>query len=40
MIEEMEFGEWVCEKILKVVPHRHFIFKEATQSGRPIGVAF
>jgi len=30
MIEEMEFGEWICEKILKVVSHRHFIFKEAT----------
>ena len=22
----MEFGEWLCEEVLKAVPHRHFIF--------------
>ena len=22
----MEFGEWLCEEILKAVPHRHFVF--------------
>ena len=22
----VEFGEWICEEVLKVVPHRHFIF--------------
>ena len=22
----MEFGEWICEEVLKAVPHRHFIF--------------
>jgi hypothetical protein len=22
----VEFGEWLCEEILKAVPHRHFIF--------------
>lgn len=22
----MEFGEWLCEEILKAVPHRHFTF--------------
>jgi len=22
----VEFGEWICEEVLKAVPHRHFIF--------------
>ena len=22
----VEFGEWLCEEILKAVPHRHFVF--------------
>ena len=22
----MEFGEWLCEEVLKAVPHRHFVF--------------
>ena len=22
----VEFGEWLCEQVLKAVPHRHFIF--------------
>ena len=22
----MEFGEWLCEEIVKAVPHRHFVF--------------
>lgn len=22
----VEFGEWLCEEVLKAVPHRHFIF--------------
>ena len=22
----VEFGEWLCEKVLKGVPHRHFVF--------------
>ena len=22
----MEFGEWLCEEVLKDVPHRHFVF--------------
>jgi hypothetical protein len=22
----VEFGEWLCERVLKAVPHRHFIF--------------
>ena len=22
----VEFGEWICEKVLKAVPHRHFVF--------------
>ena len=22
----MEFGEWLCEEVLKSVPHRHFVF--------------
>ena len=22
----MEFGEWLCEEVLKEVPHRHFVF--------------
>ncbi|MEE9191195.1 MAG: transposase [Candidatus Aerophobetes bacterium] len=22
----LEFGEWLCEEVLKAVPHRHFIF--------------
>ena len=22
----VEFGEWICEEILKAVPHRHFVF--------------
>lgn len=22
----MEFGEWLCEQVIKAVPHRHFIF--------------
>ena len=22
----VEFGEWLCEQVIKAVPHRHFIF--------------
>jgi len=22
----VEFGEWLCQKVIKEVPHRHFIF--------------
>lgn len=22
----VEFGEWLCEEVLKAVPHRHFVF--------------
>jgi hypothetical protein len=22
----VEFGEWLCEEVIKAVPHRHFIF--------------
>lgn len=22
----MEFGEWLCEEVLKAIPHRHFVF--------------
>ena len=22
----VEFGEWLCEKVLKAIPHRHFVF--------------
>jgi hypothetical protein len=22
----VEFGEWLCEEVLKSVPHRHFTF--------------
>jgi hypothetical protein len=22
----VEFGEWLCEEVLKEVPHRHFVF--------------
>jgi hypothetical protein len=22
----IEFGEWLCEEVLKAVPHRHFVF--------------
>ncbi|MFP4088239.1 MAG: transposase zinc-binding domain-containing protein, partial [Desulfobacteraceae bacterium] len=22
----VEFGEWLCEEVLKTVPHRHFVF--------------
>jgi len=22
----VEFGEWLCEEVLKGVPHRHFVF--------------
>jgi hypothetical protein len=22
----VEFGEWICEEVLKAVPHRHFVF--------------
>ena len=23
----VEFGEWLCEEVLKAVPHRHFVFR-------------
>ena len=22
----MEFGEWLCQNVIKAVPHRHFVF--------------
>ncbi len=22
----MEFGEWLCGRVLRAVPHRHFVF--------------
>jgi len=22
----VEFGEWLCQEVLKDVPHRHFVF--------------
>jgi len=22
----VEFGEWLCEEVLKAIPHRHFVF--------------
>jgi hypothetical protein len=25
----VEFGEWLCEEVLKEVPHRHFVFSIA-----------
>ena len=24
--EVMEFGEWLCQNVIKAVPHRHFVF--------------
>jgi len=22
----IEFGEWLCQEVIKAIPHRHFIF--------------
>jgi len=28
----VEFGEWLCQKVIKAVPHRHFGFSKAIAS--------